>query len=87
MFKRSVFILTVVSAIGTASLEAGERWTDERDAQFGFAIPFPSHCLVRLRATASLASIILLPTPSTPSFSSAPGTIGMMQLQNISSVG
>ena len=41
MFKRSVFILTVVSAIGTASLEAGERWTDQRDAQFGFSYSFP----------------------------------------------
>ena len=36
MFKRFVFILAVVSAIGTASLETRERWTDERDAQFGF---------------------------------------------------
>jgi hypothetical protein len=37
VFKRYVFILAVVSAIGGASLEARERWTDQRDAQFGFS--------------------------------------------------
>jgi hypothetical protein len=41
VFKRYVFILAVVSAIGTASLEARERWTDQRDAQFGFSYSFP----------------------------------------------
>ena len=41
MFKRYVFILAVVSAIGSASLEARERWTDQRDAQFGFSYSFP----------------------------------------------
>jgi hypothetical protein len=42
VFKRYVFILAVVSAIGSASLEARERWTDQRDAQFGFSYSFPS---------------------------------------------
>ena len=41
MFKRYVFILAVVSAIGTASLEARERWIDQHDAQFGFSYSFP----------------------------------------------
>ena len=41
MFKRYVFILAVVSAIGTASLEARERWIDQHDAQFGFGYSFP----------------------------------------------
>jgi hypothetical protein len=41
VFKRYVFILAVVSAIGSASLEARERWTDQRDAQFGFSYTFP----------------------------------------------
>ena len=41
MFKRYVFILAVVSAIGSASLEVRERWTDQRDAQFGFSYSFP----------------------------------------------
>jgi hypothetical protein len=41
VFKRYVFILAVVSAIGTASLEASERWTDQRNPQFGFSYSFP----------------------------------------------
>ena len=41
MFKRYVFILAFVSAIGTASLEARERWIDQHDAQFGFSYSFP----------------------------------------------
>ena len=75
MFNRYVLTLVAVTAIGCASLEASERWTDQRDSHFGFSYSFPESCSLRLRAMANLASIISPPTPEKLSFSSAPGII------------
>jgi hypothetical protein len=41
LFKRYALTLAVVTAIGSASLEANERWLDQRDPQFGFSYSFP----------------------------------------------
>jgi hypothetical protein len=41
VFNRYVLTLVAVTAIGCASLEASERWTDQRDSQFGFSYSFP----------------------------------------------
>ena len=41
MFKRYALTLAIITAIGATSLEASERWTDQRDPQFGFSYSFP----------------------------------------------
>ena len=41
MFKRYAIALAVITAIGSTPLEASERWTDQRDPQFGFSFSFP----------------------------------------------
>ena len=41
MFPRYALTLAVVTAIGCGSLEASERWLDQRDPQFGFRYSFP----------------------------------------------
>ena len=39
MFKRYALTLAIITAIGATSLEASERWTEQRDPQFGFSYP------------------------------------------------
>ena len=41
LLKRYAVTLAIVTAIGSASLAASERWTDQRDPQFGFSYSFP----------------------------------------------
>jgi hypothetical protein len=41
LFWRYTLTLAVIMAIGCASLEASERWLDQRDPQFGFSYSFP----------------------------------------------
>jgi hypothetical protein len=41
LFWRCTLTLAVITAIGCASLEASERWLDQRDPQFGFSYSFP----------------------------------------------
>ena len=41
MFKRYILTLAIIFAMGCTSLEAGERWTEKWDAQFGYRYSFP----------------------------------------------
>ena len=41
MLKCYALILVIFAAIGSASLQASERWAEQRDPQFGFSYSFP----------------------------------------------
>src|SRR6476469_7833834 len=41
LLKRYALTLAIIAVIGSASLAASERWTDQRDPQFGFSYSFP----------------------------------------------
>jgi hypothetical protein len=87
LLKRYALTLAIITVIGSASLAASERWTDQRDPQFGFSYSFPDTLFASVEGDGKLGSIISLPISWMLSFSSVPGIIEMMGLQNISNAG
>ena len=86
LFKRYILTLAIISAIGCTSLEASERWTEKWDAQFGYRYSFPESLFASVEGDGKLGFHYFVANPVL-SFSSVPGIIEMMGLQNISSVG
>src|SRR6476661_8652448 len=87
LLKRYALTLAIITAIGSASLAASARWTDQRDPQFGFSYSFPDTLFASVEGDGKPGFHYFAANHVDASFSSVPGIIEMMGLQNISSVG